>query len=152
MPFSFRSLGYAARPDEVSKPLLNKLLQRARNIHPEDAEFANRLCPQAGNFLSDFSLRALIRDDTSGGEIVWEIEENKKFLDRLSSLLPALSNLFAPANPDNLEGFCLSIDDCCGDYRTSKNHLRKDRQLREALEATDSASSILSPHYRLWIA
>src|SRR4051812_43199004 len=104
MPFSFRSLGYTARPDEVSKSVLSKLLQSARFISPEDAEFADRLWPEAGDFLSGYTLRLLIRDDTSNEEVASEIEDNKKFLDRLSSLLPALSDLFSPENPDNLQG------------------------------------------------
>jgi hypothetical protein len=131
-------------PVEVSAEVLKPLLQRVRNIHPEDAEFANNLWPEAGHFLSSYSLRALIRDEMEDEKVAWEIEEHKRFLDRLSSLLPALSDLFNPAHPDNLEGFCSCIDDCCSDYRTSRNRLRKDRQLREALEALALASERLA--------
>src|ERR1035437_935308 len=124
MPFRFKSLGYAARPVEVSATLLNPLLQRARNIHPEDADLASSLWPEAGNFLSHSSLSALIRDEIEGAKIAEEIEEHKQFLNRLSSLLPALSDLFNPTLPDNLEGFCSCIDDCCSDYRTGRSRLR----------------------------
>jgi hypothetical protein len=86
----------------------------------------------------------LIRDEIEGAKIAEEIEEHKQFLNRLSSLLPALSDLFNPTLPDNLEGFCSCIDDCCSDYRTGRSRLRQDRQLREALEATDSASEHLA--------
>jgi hypothetical protein len=144
MPFRFKSLGYTARPIEVSADILRPLLQRVRNIHPEDADFANNLGPEAGHFLSSNSLRALIRDELGDEKVAWEIEENKRFLNRLSSLLPALSDLFNPAQPDNLEGFCSSIDDCCSDYRTSRHRLRKDRQLRETREAAALASERLA--------
>jgi hypothetical protein len=144
MPFSFKSLGFSSRPVEVSADVLRQLLQKERGIHPENAEFANSLWPEAGHFLADRYLTALILDEIDDEEVAYEIEEQKRFLDRLSSLLPALADLFTPADPNNIEGFCSCIDDCCSDYRTSKNLPRRDRQVREALEARALASTSLA--------
>jgi hypothetical protein len=144
MPFSFKSLGFKDRPDEVPPDVLRALLREVRNILPEDAAFANSLWPQAGDFLSSRSLRALIRDEIEDERVAAEIEENRRLLDRLSSLLPALSDIFAPADSDNLIGFLGCIDDCCDDYLGSRERPRKDRQLREAHEAMNLASQRLA--------
>jgi hypothetical protein len=144
MPFSFKSLRIEGRPDKINEEALRDLLRRARFIHPEDAEFANTLWPHAADFLSSNSLRALIRDEIEEEKITNEIRENQEFLHRLSSLLPSLSDLFNPENPENLEGFTSCVDDCCGDYRASRDRSRKDRLIREAHEVLSSAAQYLT--------
>jgi hypothetical protein len=140
MPFSFRLFGLAALPAKLPPDALRALMLHARSVDRESAEFGNTLPAEAGEYLSAHSLRSLIRDEYTCDVAKAEIRENKKLFERLAVLLPAISELFDPEDPDNITGFTSAVWNCCEEYRASLSSERKDKKERQALKRMADAS------------
>jgi hypothetical protein len=143
MPFDFRKVGLPARPENVPESVVTQLLQKIDQVRPEYIKCGNAILPDAGHYLSKYSLRALVREELSYEAARIEIKENKKLFQRIANLLPTICDLFEPPDPENVAGFTSSISDCCHDYAASLKSKRKDRKEREALNAINDASKKL---------
>lgn len=143
MPFNFRVLGLLERPEKLPINVLLSFMRKARHVSAEYADLGDTLVAGAGQYLSAHSLRALVREELPDDIAREEINENKKLYRRIGLLLPAISDLFSPPNPDNLFGFTSAVLDCCDEYRASLRSARKDRKERETLKVLADASAIL---------
>src|SRR5215468_6420043 len=143
MPFSFRLFGLAAVPDKLPPDALRALMLHARHVDPENAEFGNTVLAEAGEYLSGPSLSSLIRDELPYDVAKAEIRENKKVVQRLAVLLPAISELFDPEDPDNIAGFTSAVWECCDEHCASLSSERRDKKERQALKRMADASAIL---------
>ncbi|MCC8964232.1 hypothetical protein H8A95_18380 [Bradyrhizobium sp. Pear76] len=119
--------------DRLSPKEARVLLRTIRHGEQKDEvlAYAETLVVEA-DFLSPYSLRALVRADITEAEAAREIKKNKAFCNRLAGLLPSILRLFG--SRDNLTGICSMIDDCHHDYQVTTISPRKDRQTRETRE------------------
>lgn len=126
------------RRDQFTREDVRVALRSVRHGHKKDQglAYAETLVPEA-DYLTGYSLRALIRADITEAEAAREIKKNKAFCTRLTSLLPSILRLFN--DRDNLAGLFRMIDDCHGDFHITAASPRKDRQTRETKERLANA-------------
>ncbi|MCJ9705260.1 MULTISPECIES: hypothetical protein [unclassified Bradyrhizobium] len=126
------------RRDEFTREDVRVALRSVRHGHKKEEAlaYAETLVPDA-DYLTGYSLSALVRADITDAEAAREIKKNKAFCTRLTSLLPSILRLFN--DRDNLAGLFRMIDDCHGDFHITAASPRKDRQARETQERLTNA-------------
>ena len=81
--------------DELTREDVRIALRTVRHAHAKDEmlAYAQTLLPES-DFLTGYSLRALVRADITEAEAAREIKKNKAFCSRLAGLLPSILALF----------------------------------------------------------
>jgi len=129
--------------DTLDRKGVLKLLQAAREIDKEFVEIGDRLVPEAGAHLRESDLINLILDDLPYPIARQEVQKQKAFVGRLTDLLPTLLRYFKFQSVDHVVGALLFIDDCFYRFPQIKSAPRRDRALREAIQATERAEKIV---------
>jgi hypothetical protein len=118
------------------------LLHEARQLDPELTEIANKLVPEAGQYLPATAINLLVRDEISESDVRREVRRQKDFLARLGNHLPELLE-YLKKSDHRIERVIDRIDCCFHDFPVKMSAPRRDRALRLAISEIKKAQQTL---------
>lgn len=130
-------------PPPIDSARIGDILRRSRATEAEDIALANSIIDGAGDYLPPSLIWPFIRADIDDDLVLSEISEQKKFVERLCSLLFEFLEHFKIKNERQALGALGYISDCHYDFQRMRAYQRRDRNKREILETfRDSIRSI----------
>jgi hypothetical protein len=121
------------RDDSLNSTDLIAIMRAARHIHAEDAEGANSILEEAGNYLPRHCIEPFIRAEVSDEDAKSEIKRQKAFFRRLGALLPSLFRYLNFDPQSDVVNALGAVDDCHHDFVIASSARRQDKKRREIL-------------------